>query len=90
MSIQIVSKRDLKAGTAVFDSDIADIREVNFSDAVATHFPEDGEKIIWIFRHGFSFGMYFDLTGELVKSDLPSNLAHIYMQTNSLLKSSSP
>ena len=81
MSMQIVANRDIKAGTAVFDSDIADIREVNFSDAVATISPEDGEKIIWIFRDGFSFGMYFDLTEELVKSELPTNLAHTYLQT---------
>ena len=81
MSMQVVAKRDIKAGMTVFDSDIADIREVNFSDAVATISPEDGEKIIWIFRDGFSFGMYFDLTEELVKSELPTNLAHTYLQT---------
>lgn len=81
MTVQIIAKRDIRAGAAVFDSDIADIREVNFSDSVATISPEDGEKIIWIFRDGFSFGMYFDLTEELVKSELPTNLAHTYLQT---------
>jgi len=80
MSMQIVAKRDIKAGTAVFDSDIADITEISFSDAVASLSPEDEDKIIWIFREGFTFGMYFDLTGKLIKENLPGELAHTFLQ----------
>ena len=58
VSIEIKAKRDIKAGEAVMLGDIADIRKVKFPDIEI----KDADKIIYCFKVGWRFGLFFDLT----------------------------
>lgn len=56
--VEIKAKRDIKAGEVVTQGDIADIRKVNFSGIEI----KDSDKIIYCFKVGWRFGLFFDLT----------------------------
>jgi hypothetical protein len=58
-------KKDINKFGLVYEDDIVDITEVSFKDDVVDCSIQDGEKVIWIFRKSYSFGLYFDLTGKL-------------------------
>jgi len=56
--IEIKAKRDIKAGEIVTQGDIADIRKVKFQDIEI----EDTDKVVYCFKVGWRFGLFFDLT----------------------------
>lgn len=58
VSVEINAKRDIKAGEIVMLSDIADIRKVKFPDIEI----KDTDKVIYCFKVGWRFGLFFDLT----------------------------
>lgn len=58
VSIEIKAKRDIKAGEAVTLGDVADIRKVKFPDIEI----KDTDKVIYCFKVGWRFGLFFDLT----------------------------
>jgi len=58
VSVEIKAKRDIKAGEVVMLGDIADIRKVKFPDIEI----KDTDKIIYCFKVGWRFGLFFDLT----------------------------
>lgn len=62
MSIMFKSKRQVKKGEFVFYDDIADITQVEFTDAVANLQIEDDDQVFWLFREGLKFCMYFDFS----------------------------
>lgn len=59
--VEIKAKRDIKAGEAVTQGDIADIRKVKFSDIEI----KDTDKVVYCFKVGWRFGLFFDLTPRL-------------------------
>lgn len=60
VSMQIIPRRAMQAGTVVFESDIADV--------VAMSFPlvkiGSDDKVLCIFREGWRFALYFDFNPE--------------------------
>lgn len=58
VAVEIKAKRDIKAGEAVMLGDIADIRKVKFPDIEI----QDTDKVIYCFKVGWRFGLFFDLT----------------------------
>ncbi len=66
---QAIVKRDIEAHRAFFRKDIVDINSVFFKDMVIDLNPEDGDRLIWLFRQNWTFGLFFDLSGKL-KSEL--------------------
>jgi len=76
--LKIRSKIDVKKGDPVLVEDIVDIEELKFSDSVQDIAIEEGDQIIWFFRVGLKFGLYFDLTRTLKPETLPKNLGQYY------------
>lgn len=60
MAIEVLAKRDIKAGEAIYGRDIGDIRRVRYPDI--TFLPAD--KAFICFKVGWKFGMFFDLAGN--------------------------
>lgn len=75
---QVVVKRPVKAHSAVSKRDIADITGVFFKDDVIDLNPHDGDKIIWLFRENWSFGLFFDLSGKLNSEKTLKELGYYY------------
>jgi hypothetical protein len=60
MSIEMLTKRDLKAGEVVYGSDIGDIRRVKYGGL--TFLPSD--KVYICFKVKWKFGLFFDLAAD--------------------------
>jgi len=78
LSLKCRLKRDAKAGRAVFEQDLLDVVAVGFKDAVFSIHVQNGDKIVWLFRIGWSFGLYFDLTSKLAVDSLWGELGDCY------------
>lgn len=62
---ELLAKRDFKAAEAITDGDIADIRRLKFSNIQIA----DTDKVIYCFKVGWKFGLFFDLDRR-EKSDI--------------------
>lgn len=58
LAIEFLSKRSVKKGESVFESDIADIRRLRFQNIEI----KNTDHIIFGFKHGWRFGLFFDFT----------------------------
>ena len=67
--LEIIPKVDIQMGRAVFENQVLDITAVKFKDAVFDLDVRDGDKFLWLFRRGWSFGLYFDFSGEMKTVD---------------------
>ena len=65
LSLRIRAKYDIKKLQAIEKKDIIDLSEISFSDSSFNLNPLPEEKVIWLFRYGFVFGLYFDLSRTL-------------------------
>lgn len=63
--VRIIPKTPIEPYRAVFKNNVADIVEVSFQDSRINLNPEDGDRIVWLFRENWHFGLFFDLTGNL-------------------------
>ncbi len=73
-----LAKRKIKKGGIVLDRDIADIGQISFHLDDQNVNPKNGEKVIWLFRFGYIFGIYFDFTGDLIFEDASREMARLY------------
>lgn len=73
-AIEILTKRNIQAGEAVYGGDIGDIRRMKYH--ALTLDPSD--KIVACFKIGWKFGMFFDLSGELDMDRMERDLATLY------------
>ena len=78
MMMNVMSKVDIPAGAAIFKSQILDIAEVKFEDAFCSIDIQNGDKIVWLFRIDWSFGLYFDFSEKLEIPQLWQELALCY------------
>ncbi|MEA2890384.1 MAG: hypothetical protein QOI05_1177 [Bradyrhizobium sp.] len=60
VSLQILLKRTVKPGTAIFESDIADVTGMSFP--LVPIAKED--RVICLFREGWRFGLFFDFNPD--------------------------
>jgi hypothetical protein len=76
VSLQIMTKRNMAAGSVLFESDIADVTAMSFP------LVEIGEKdrIVCIFREGWRFALFFDFNpdGDLSVSGMQRDLGTLY------------
>lgn len=68
----------IKKGTVIFKNEILDMTEIVFKDGVINLDIQDSNKIIWLFRLNWRFGLYFDFTGNLLKNTIGQELASYY------------
>ena len=78
MIMEVRAKGDIPAGGIVLKKHILDIRAVRFKDAIFDLDLRDGDKFAWLFRIGWSFGLYFDFTGKMKTSELWLELGWCY------------
>jgi hypothetical protein len=76
VSLSILAKRDFQAGSAIFESDIADVTEMWFPHV--NFQPTD--RMIYLFRQDWRFGLYFDLRTEeeLSVDEAARSLGYLY------------
>lgn len=65
ISVEIMVKRDIKAGESITLLDIADIKGLKFPDIAIG----DADKVICCFKQGWRFGLFFDLN-PMVQQDI--------------------
>ncbi len=65
LSMDIKAKSNLSKFQLVTSNDIIDIISITFSDSQFNVDPLNNEQVIWLFRKGLSFGLYFDLSKKL-------------------------
>jgi hypothetical protein len=75
---QMVAKRAIEAYRCVFRKDVVDITSVFFRDMVIDLNPEDGDRLIWLFRQNWTFGLFFDLTGNLKSESILEEMGICY------------
>ncbi len=78
LSLQMHAKKDMSKGTLVTAEDVFEITEMQFKDAIYQIDIDSGDKIIYLFRIEWKFGLYFDLTGTLNPAKFGEELAYHY------------
>ena len=73
-----IKKNNLNKGDIIYEKDVLDISEVIFEDAKVGININDGDKIIWLFREKWRFGLYLDLSGKLKKELLNKDLGSCF------------
>ena len=78
VSLTVLTKRAIQAGTAVFESDIADVTEMRFP--LVEIGPTD--RILYLFREDWRFGLFFDFNpdGKLSLDEVARALGTLYRQ----------
>lgn len=77
-------KKAVKQYTAVFKNNVADIISVFFKDDLIDLNPKKGDRIIWLFRQNWNFGLFFDLSGSLDPDDILKELGFYYRRLSYL------
>ncbi|APD49821.1 hypothetical protein [Francisella hispaniensis] len=76
---QIVNlKTATKKGDVITKKDIFDISEVFFKDSITDLTPQEVDKIIFIFREGFRFGIFYDFTKKNNIASLNKEIGNCY------------
>ena len=78
LMLNIRPKVAIQPGRAVFQDEILDIEEVRFRDAVYEVDIRDRDKLVWLFRVDWSFGLYFDFSGQSTIPELWKILGECY------------
>lgn len=78
LQFEILAKRDIAKGTMVTTNDIADISGALFQDDFFKIDIEDNDKVIFLFREGHRFGLYFDLSGIATNKFRAKDIAYHY------------
>lgn len=79
LAMKIRAKSDIKVGP-VYANQILNIEEVYFRDGFDEIDIRDSDKLIWLFRYDWLFGVYFDLTGTLQLNSLWNTLGNHFQQ----------
>jgi len=78
IKILMLSKRAFKKGEMVFNNDIADIKELVFENIKIS----DTDKLIYCFKVGWKFGLFFDLHRE----NNPLNIKNIQLELGEMYR----
>ena len=78
MSVWIIAKQDIKAGSLIWKRQIADIESIEFNDSEYEIEIEQWDKIIWLFRIDWRFWLYFDFSKTLNPTNLSKELGSCY------------
>lgn len=76
VSLQIMTKRNMAAGSVIFENDIGDVTGMGFP--LVTIGKED--RVVSIFREGWRFGLFFDFNpgGDFSVPDMQRDLGTLY------------
>ncbi|WP_221989571.1 hypothetical protein [Rhizobium laguerreae] len=76
VTLQVLAKRSMVAGTVLFENDIADLTAMSFP--LVEIGPHD--RVVCIFREGWRFALFFDFNpkGELAIADMERDLGTLH------------
>lgn len=77
-------KNAVKQHRVVFESNVADITSVFFKDDVIDLNPQSGDRLIWLFRKNWNFGLFFDFSGKLDADEILNELGFYYRRMSYL------
>lgn len=77
-------KNAVKQHTVEFKNNVADITAVFFKDDVINLNPQKGDRLIWLFRENWNFGLFFDFSGELEPDEILKELGFYYRRMSYL------
>ena len=84
--VTAIPKTPVEPYRAVFKNNLADIIGVFFQDIVIDLNPEDGDRIVWLFRENWHFGLFFDLSGNLNSQSTLKDMGFYYRRLTYLNK----
>ncbi len=82
IKIEMLSKKNVVKGQLVYESDIADIRRLNFTGITV----KDTDNVIFGFKYGWRYGLFFDLS-HLNDKDPKLNVNRLYFELGSHYRS---
>ena len=80
LSMQSRVKKDIKKGTLATKEDIFDICKLEFEDEIYKVDIKSDDKIIFLFRIDWKFGLFFDFSKKMDIDNLKKNLAYCYQK----------
>jgi len=78
LSLMMRAKGDIKKGTLVTKEDVFDISKLEFKDSRYEIEIESDDKIIFLFRIDWKFGLFFDFTQKINVDNLKEELGYCY------------
>lgn len=72
------AKKDMEKGIFVFKKDVFDITKLEFKDAIYEIKINPDDKIIFLFRVDWQFGLFYDFTQEVEINELKQELGYFY------------
>ena len=78
LAFQTVSMRDIKPGSVVMEDEVRDIKNVLFEDSYYKVDIQDGDKVVYLFRNNWRFGLFFDFSKKLKVDKFQSELGDCY------------
>jgi hypothetical protein len=76
VSLQVVIRREMQAGTVVFERDIGDVTGLSFPMVPI----QPNDRVLYLFREGWRFGLFFDLAGIESVEDLSRRLGRLFRE----------
>lgn len=73
-SLSMMPRRNMTAGSVVFEHDIVDVTGLSFPLVSI----EPGDRVIYLFREGWRFGLHFDLGGVEDVAELHRELGSLF------------
>ena len=80
VTLKIRPKGAIRQGSAVHQDQVLDIEEVRFRDGFFEADIRDGDKIVWLFRVDWSFGLFFDFSGRSTTHELWKTLGQCFRE----------
>lgn len=74
----VLLNKKKQSGCAIFENEIDDIASIKFADSFNDVSPQDNEQVIWVFRHNFNFGLYYDFRPNIKAIDTMKGMKDIY------------
>ena len=65
LSAKIVPKKQIIKYQPIYKKDIVDISSASFDDGVIDLNPQENDKIIFLYRESWNFGLFFDFTKKI-------------------------
>lgn len=78
LQFKIIVKDTVEEGHAIFQHQVADYISLSFKDHFNDVNPLSGDKVIWIFRVDWVFGLYYDFTGTLEPLNFAQEACNLY------------
>jgi len=78
LSVQLRVKKDIKKDSLVTKEDIFDMNRIEFKDRIYEINIKEEDKIVFLFRIDWKFGLFFDFTKKMSIDDLKMELAYCY------------